>query len=205
MSAASIDEFLKRRPLCLDIETTGLKADYGLVLVIGVREFTPRGRPQPVRQFVIDNSCLDMESAEYVMLLNFRTFMAGRGDGPDDIITFNGSRFDVPYLQARLAAQGLPLLPKMRHLDLFFTIKNTFKYTITSRRAKYIQALFRVGDPEAPLKDSSEMMTWLRATFGRDKKAFARIIRHNREECLVSLLYQARRLMPLMPRTVSLK
>lgn len=198
---SAIDRFLAARPLLLDIETTGLKADYGLVLAIGVREFTAHGRPEPVRQFHVDIRDIKLERSERRMLREFRAFMNGRGG----IVTYNGTRFDVPFLQARFMAQGIPLLPKLRHLDLFYTVKNTVRYTVTSRRAKYIQALFRVGDPRAPLKDSSEMMTWLRATFSRDRAAFQRILDHNENECLSSLLYQTRRLADLAPRTVALR
>src|SRR6266566_711462 len=126
--AGSIDCFFERRPLLLDIETTGLKSDYGLVLVIGVREFTGSGKGEPVRQFIIDYESKNWVRAEKAMLRKFRRFIESR----TDIITFFGDRFDVPYLQARFAAQGLPLLPKMRHLDLFHTVKRTFGYTITS-------------------------------------------------------------------------
>ena len=197
MNASSIEGFLASSPLYLDVETTGLKADYGLALVIGVSPYKARG-PSPVKQFIIDYRALNWEKAERKMLTDFRAYMEGR----TSIITFNGTRFDVPYLQARLAAQGLPLLPKMRHLDLFYTVKRTFGYTITSRRAKYIQSLFRVGDKTAPFKDSSQIMTWLRATFARDRSAMLRIIDHNRNECLKSLSYQTRRLIALVPRTV---
>ena len=205
--AGSLDCFLDRQPLLLDIETTGLKADYGLVMVIGVSRYTPSGPRKPVRQFKIDIRKTDMERSEYNMLLDFRTFMDGETlkEGGAGIITFNGIRFDVPFVQARLMAQGIPLLPKMRHLDLFYVIKNTLRYTVTSRRAKYIQSIFKMGDPKAPLKDSSQMFTWLRATFSRDTAAFQRIVDHNRNECLQSLLYQTRRLKGLAPQTVPLR
>lgn len=190
------ESFFDNRPVLLDIETTGLKADYGLVLVIGVRPYP--GKPSDTRQFIINRRIKNWESAEFRMLAEFRRYM----DEHPFIITYNGSRFDIPYLQVRLAAQGLPLLPKLYHMDLFYTVKRTFNYTITSRRSKYVQAVFAVGDPRAPHKDGSEMMTWLRATFARDAAAFARIVDHNRNECLRALDYQVRRLNRLVPNTI---
>jgi len=205
--AGSLDCFLDRQPLLLDIETTGLKADYGLAMVIGVSRYTPSGPREPVRQFKIDIRKTDMEKSERDMLEDFRAFMEQevQKEGGAGIITFNGTRFDIPFIQARLMAQGLPLLPKMRHLDLFYVIKNTLRYTVTSRRAKYIQSIFKIGDPKAPLKDSSQMFTWLRATFSRDTAAFQRIVDHNRNECLQSLLYQTRRLRGLAPQSIPLR
>lgn len=206
-SPASLAGFMsKPYPLMVDVETTGLKADYGLALVIGIRQFRPGRGIRMWHQFILDRTKPDWEKAEHAMLLDFRKFFdVYFAFGEPRIITFNGTRFDVPFLQARLAVQGISLLPKMRHIDLYFVAKRTFAYTITSRRAKYMQSLFRVGDPNAPFKNSSELMTWLRATFSRDKAAFARIVDHNKNECLVSLDYQTRRLYGLLPRTVPLR
>jgi uncharacterized protein YprB with RNaseH-like and TPR domain len=207
-SAASLERFMRQTPppLLLDVETTGLKADYGLALVIGVRAFDPKRRSGVTRQFILDRTAKNWEVAERRMLREFRrVFDIYFRDSEPRIITFNGTRFDVPFLQARLAAQGLPLLPKTRHLDNYYTVKRTFGYTITSRRAKYVESLFQVGDPKAPHKDSSQMFTWLRATFARDKSAFQRIVNHNYDECLESLYYQTRRLYHLLPRTVPLR
>jgi uncharacterized protein YprB with RNaseH-like and TPR domain len=195
-----LETFLESGPLMFDIETTGLKADYGLILVIGVRRFLPEGSPEAV-QFVIDRTRQDWEAAERVLLRSFLSYMKDESC----IITFNGTRFDMPFLQARLAIQGLPLMPKMHHLDMFYAAKNAFRYTITSRRAKYLQALYSVGDPSAPHKESSQVMTWLRATYSRNRAAFNRIVAHNRTECLVSLDYQVRKLRPVLPRSVSLR
>lgn len=206
-SAASLAGFMAPPyPLMLDVETTGLKADYGLALVVGLRLFRPKRGPRIGNQFIIDRTSRNWEAAEGRMLRDFRRFFdVYFATTEPRIITFNGTRFDVPFLQARLAVQGIPLLPKVRHIDLYYTAKRTFAYTITSRRAKYMQSLFRVGDPNAPYKSSSEIMTWLRATFSRDKAAFQRIVDHNANECLVSLDYQTRRLYNLLPRTVPLR
>jgi uncharacterized protein YprB with RNaseH-like and TPR domain len=206
-SASSIEAFLlPPYPLEFDLETTSLKADYGLALVVGVRPFRVRSRRATPVQFILETRAKNWELAERRMLRDVERFLRGYfKDGPVKIITFNGTRFDVPFLQARLAAQGLPLLPKMRHLDLYYTVKRTFGYTVTSRRAKYIEAIFQAGDVRAPHKDSSQIFTWSRATFSRDRAAFARIVAHNRDECLASLDYQTRRLLSLAPRTVPLR
>lgn len=206
-SSASLAGFMEKPyPLMVDVETTGLKADYGLALVIGIRQFRPGRSVRVWHQFILDRTAKDWERAEGKMLRDFRRFFDLYFYGQEPrIITFNGTRFDIPFLQARLAVQGISLLPKMRHIDLYYVAKRTFAYTITSRRAKYMQSLFRVGDPNAPFKNSSELMTWLRATFSRDRMAFERIVDHNKNECLSSLDYQTRRLYGLLPRTVPLK
>lgn len=199
-SPASIERFMASGPLLFDIETTGLKADYGLILVIGLMRHHPKNYYHPT-QLVLDTKQKDWEKAERKMLKDFLKFV----EGETCFITYNGIRFDMPFLQARLAIQGLPLMPKVRHLDMYYTVKRAFGYTVTSRRAKYLQALYRVGDPDAPFKESSEVMTWLRATFSRNQEAFRKIMRHNMYECLPSLDYQVRKLRNVLPRTVALR
>ena len=45
----------------------------------------------------------------------------------DAVVTYNGKRFDWPYLQTRLMYHNLPLLEKPRHVDLYMVVRNNFR------------------------------------------------------------------------------
>lgn len=85
----------------LDIETTGLSRQRCELTVVGVATF--RGTEQHVRQLVGGqiraDSVLDLLA------------------GIDEVYTYNGSRFDLPFIQARL---GLDVKASLPHTDLMY-------------------------------------------------------------------------------------
>jgi len=70
----------------LDIETSSLDADSGMVVAVGCAE----GRNEPETMFV-----KSYEDEETVMSKVFGKIKGRR------IVTFNGTRFDIPFLIAR--------------------------------------------------------------------------------------------------------
>lgn len=44
------------------------------------------------------------------------------------IVTQNGKRFDIPFINTRLAVHGLPLLPDIQHVDTKILAKNNFAF-----------------------------------------------------------------------------
>jgi uncharacterized protein YprB with RNaseH-like and TPR domain len=85
----------------LDIETTGLSRSYCDLTVVGVAVM--RGAQQQFKQLFGDQI-----NAEGVL---------GLLEGVDEFYTYNGSRFDLPFLQQRL---GLDLRRKYAHTDLMY-------------------------------------------------------------------------------------
>jgi uncharacterized protein YprB with RNaseH-like and TPR domain len=85
----------------LDIETTGLVRSYCDLTVVGVA--VVHGNQQRFAQLVGDQI-----TAEAVL---------GLLDGVDEFYTYNGSRFDLPFLQQRL---NLDLRRTYRHTDLMY-------------------------------------------------------------------------------------
>jgi len=85
----------------LDIETTGLSRTQCELTVVGVATF--RGTEQRVAQLVGEQ----IRAESVVRLL----------DGVDECYTYNGSRFDLPFIQARL---GVDLKGCVRHTDLMY-------------------------------------------------------------------------------------
>lgn len=103
----------------LDIEATGLRADYNSVLVVS---FKPHGkkpissiaaRPGDDRDLMI---WVREQVAKYPLL-----------------VTYYGKGFDAPMLNSRLLFWNLPELPKHHHLDLYWLVKGRLK---TARKSQ---------------------------------------------------------------------
>ena len=85
----------------LDIETTGFSRNYCYLTVIGIA--LEKNRKCQVVQFIEDNLY------EAKLLKNLK--------GIDEIYTYNGSRFDLPFIEAKL---GIDLKSHFKHTDLMY-------------------------------------------------------------------------------------
>ncbi len=85
----------------LDIETTGLAYGASEITVVGI--FLCRGEETEFIQFV----GRDISAEAIVEALQ----------GVDVLYTYNGSRFDLPFIQSQL---GIDLTTSFRHRDLMF-------------------------------------------------------------------------------------
>ena len=95
----------------LDIETTGLSRNWCDLTVIGI--FLEKNRQCQVIQ-LIEN---DLSEGKLLKSLK----------GVDEVYTYNGSRFDLPFIKARL---GVNLKDCFKHTDLtLWTHIFTFNFT----------------------------------------------------------------------------
>lgn len=106
------------RALFLDTETSGLAGGTGtFAFLIGV------GRVEGDR-FRVTQFLLRDPRGEAAMLEELAVVAAGRRD----LVTYNGSGFDLPLLETRFALSGLPYpLRGARHLDLLHPARRLFK------------------------------------------------------------------------------
>jgi uncharacterized protein YprB with RNaseH-like and TPR domain len=143
----------------LDIETTGLSRTYCDLTVVGVAVM--RGVQQWVGQLVGDQI-----SADRVL---------GLLEGVDEIYTYNGSRFDLPFLQQRL---NLDLRRQYAHTDLMYkcwlqNLKGGLKVVET-----------RLGI-ERRLQDMNGFMAvrlWWDYVNDHDTQALQKLLEYNRED-----------------------
>src|SRR5205809_4082037 len=101
------------RVAVFDIETTGLKGDFDIILVAVVR---PYGTREKAKSFHIDLHTPDLLKAERILLKQIVEEL----DTYDGLITYYGSMFDVPMLRTRMFYHGLSPFPKIKHLDMYF-------------------------------------------------------------------------------------
>src|SRR6266705_2081558 len=107
------------RIVILDIETSSLEADAGIVVGTGLL-------PETGKSEYFEAKRTDQEKGLLVKLLK-------RLEAYDVIVTWSGRGFDTPFLTTRLLKHGLdplPLLGKM-HLDLNEVVRSRLRLTFT--------------------------------------------------------------------------
>jgi len=107
------------RILILDIETSSLAADGGIIVGAGIMTEAGRGEYFEAKR-------TDQEKKLLTNLLR-------RLDSCDAIVTWSGRGFDIPFLTTRLLKHGLDprLVLRKMHLDLNEVVKSRLRLTFT--------------------------------------------------------------------------
>lgn len=161
-----------------DIETFGMdfNADKGFIMVIsykwqGEKEVHTITRKNPrkwSRKLFNDKTIC----AEFANIL----------EKADMHVTWNGTKFDVPFLQTRMLKHRLGYLPPVPHEDGLRTARRTLKMR---RNLDNIQKFFELGTPK---EDMNLVKVWMPAAMG-DPVALRQVIK--RCESDVKLLEEA--------------
>src|SRR3989442_9731983 len=103
----------------LDIETTSLEADAGVLVGAGLMSEAGRGEYLEAKRTSEEKSLLSK--------------LAKRLESYDVIVTWNGRSFDIPFLTTRLMKHGLDPRPLLRkpHIDLADVVKSRLRLTFT--------------------------------------------------------------------------
>lgn len=147
-----------------DLEMSNLNADFGILLCGVVKEY--QGKSVILRLDDMPGYKKDMGS-DRLLAIALREAIQ-----PFDIIvTYNGRRFDVPYLNSRLAKYEEPPLERQKHIDLLYTVRYGLK--LHSASLNSVQQFFEL--PTA--KTQMEAARWIRALTG-SKTDFDYIVDH---------------------------
>jgi len=143
----------------LDIETTGLSPFYGEVTVVGI--YRVNGRESEFVQLIGEEI-----TAEKVLAALKNV---------DIIYTYNGSRFDLPFMDVSL---GVDLCDYFEHRDLMYdcwrcNLKGGLK--AVERRLGIRRELTEVDGYQA-------VILWWRYTNHGDKEALTTLLAYNRED-----------------------
>src|SRR2546425_9543738 len=103
----------------LDIETTSLEADAGVLVGAGLMSDAGRGEYLEARRTSDEKSLLSK--------------LSNRLESYDVMVTWNGRGFDIPFLTTRLMKHGLDPRPFVRkpHIDLADVVKSRLRLTLT--------------------------------------------------------------------------
>ena len=149
----------------LDIETTNLKADFGIILCYAIADDLSDDVYSRVITKKDLRTCLD---AKVILqcIKDMRQF--------DRIVTYYGTKFDIPFLRTRAISLGLdfPEYGEIIHNDLYYTVRN--KLNISSNRLENAcRTVFGVTE-----KTRIDADHWIKALMG-DEDALAYIHDHN--------------------------
>lgn len=153
----------------LDIETTGLCSSYDEITVIGIylANNTRNGLVQLVGE----------EATARNLLSTLRWV--------DTIYTYNGSRFDFPFIHCRL---GVNLREHFHHRDLMYDCWGSNLYggfKAVERQLGIPRRLRGIAGPEAA-------MLWWRYQVDRDRKALDLLLEYNKEDVVNLMVLKGR-------------
>ena len=143
----------------LDIETTGLCSFYDEITVIGI--CLVNGSENKLVQLV------GTDATKVNLLRTLRCV--------DTIYTYNGSRFDFPFIHSSL---GVNLERQFHHRDLMYDCwKNNLYggFKAVERQLGIPRRLRGIGGAEA-------VMLWWRYQINHDRKALALLLEYNKED-----------------------
>ena len=158
--------------LFIDIETTGLSPVSAEVFMIGTASF--REDRLYIRQFFADDN-----SEEKDILTAFSEYLKDF----DTMITFNGNRFDIPFLEKRSFAYGIDLAFAEKHgIDLYKRIQPYKKLlALPDMKQKTLEKF--LGIKRTDKKSGKELI----ALYGnyiaeRNKVCLDLLLRHNHDD-----------------------
>jgi len=143
----------------LDIETTGLCSFYDEITVIGICLANGNG-----------NSLVQLVGSDVTKTNLLRTLRC-----VDTIYTYNGNRFDLPFINFRLKVN---LREHFHHRDLMHDCwKNNLYggFKAVERQLSIPRRLQGIGGAEA-------VMLWWRYRMDHDEKALALLLEYNKED-----------------------
>jgi len=160
---------LHSRIVFLDIETAGLSRQKQPLFLIGVMVWS-EGR-FVIRQYL---ACHPEQEAAVVA-----AFCRSVEDSPV-LITYNGRRFDVPYIEQRAFRHGTPLHPPpVEHLDLLYSVRRAWRRRLPDCKLetveRHICGRIRTGD----IPGSLIPWAWQRFVRTGDVRDMRRILEHN--------------------------
>ena len=155
--------------LVLDIETTDLEADRGVILCTCYESSKDPGRVHVIRQDETNPAWKKGDRGDDKELVK-RTNKLIREH--DVIVAHNGSRFDLPMLRTRALRWGLAPLKDVKLVDPCTIAWRKFR--LRSNRLGAIADFVGIKDKKTPL----DMSTWAAATLRGDKRAMNAIVTH---------------------------
>lgn len=162
---------------CFDLETSNLSADYGIVLC-GVIKSVHNGKPTILR-WDEQRSFKKKPWDDKELIVSIREEL----EKHDIIVSYNGKRFDVPFLNARLLHYGERTLKPMKHVDLYYITR--WKFNISRNSLDNLSQFLDIEDRKTKIDGN----LWVRALVGagkpKGKKAMDYIIDHCIKDVLV--------------------
>jgi uncharacterized protein YprB with RNaseH-like and TPR domain len=152
----------------LDIETSNLKANFGIVFCYCILD----DLTDEIVSRVVTKKELKKSLDKYVVAQCIKDLHLF-----DTVVTYYGSRFDLPFLRTRAKWWGLkfPIFGTIRHKDIYYVVKN--KFCLNSNRLETACRAI-IGSTE---KNKVDATHWIRALQGNNK-SLSYILDHNERD-----------------------
>lgn len=177
------DDLASGIPAVFDIETTNLGADFGIVLCAVVKPMSDNLKP---RIFRLDDVKHEVRDEDYHVVCQIKEEL----ERHEIVISYNGIKFDMPFLNTRLMYHNEDTIKELLHIDLVQTARKNFRMYRKSL-ANVIQLL---DIPEK--KTQIEQKYWRWAMMG-DREAMDYVVEHCIQD-VRSLESAAKRMLPLV-------
>lgn len=154
-----------------DIETAwGFNADTGFIICYVIKEYHKNKYYE---------SCItkkDVDLGSFKLDTNVVRNLVDDMKRFDVLVTFNGSRFDIPYSRTRALKHKFdyPKYGDIKHIDLYYMVK--YKLKLGHNSLESACRLFGIKG-----KNHVDFAIWQRAGYG-DEKALAYILNHCRKD-----------------------
>jgi len=149
---------MKRRAY-LDIETTGLSRNYYDITVIGIA-FENRKKCKVIQ--LIGDEISDIRLLELL-------------SGVDEIYTYNGSRFDLPFIKSKL---NIDLSENFSHRDLMY---DCWKHNLMGG-LKVVEEKLEIGRNSKGIDGFMAVRLWWDYVNENDEDALMTLLEYNRED-----------------------
>lgn len=153
-----------------DLETTNLTADFSVILCACIKPFG--GEPMVFRADEYNPNWASERSNDEAITRAIAEELAKHAI----VVTHYGSKFDIPYLRAKMVKHRIMPLPPMFGIDTYAIAKPSFK--VSSRRLENLARYFDLGK-----KHKVEGGLWVRAGMDGDIDALDEIVAHNILDC----------------------
>ena len=118
-------DVIKERIVIVDIETTGLSADYNSVFLIGILYFK-------LDSYFYKQLLVEKDLDEYELLFSINKLV----NNYDLIINYNGNSFDIPFLEKRMKKYGINShFANISTLDIYKSMKK-YKHLLNASNLK---------------------------------------------------------------------
>lgn len=157
--------------LVFDIEATSLKADFGYMLCFGHKWYGQKSVLCPMID-MRHRKTSRFREAEKELVIKAKGIL----ESADIWVTYNGKRYDVPFIQCKMLEYDLGVLPPTPHVDLYYTVKHPLQ-TLSRKRLDTVSYYLQTGAEKSPV----EGRIWVSAMMG-DRSAMRYIVRHCRAD-----------------------
>lgn len=157
----------------LDLETSNLKSDFGIILSYCIKEDGGKIVGRSLTPSEIKNGIYDKKLLKE-LCVDIRKFTR--------IITYYGTKFDIPFMRSRCLLYHLnfPVWKELSHTDAYYVVKHRFG-TLHSRRLGVVAPFYGIESKGHPLNPT----IWISCLSG-NKRALSWVFTHNKED-VVSL------------------